>query len=47
MDFWILLWKATLIIGLGAFTVLAVCVTYFGARDIKHLLVTLKEEEKK
>ena len=47
MDFWILLWKVTLIIGLVAFTVLAIGVTFYGARDIKHLLVTLKENEKK
>jgi hypothetical protein len=45
MDFWILLWKATLIIGLTAFTILAIGVTYFGALDVKHLLKTLKNEQ--
>lgn len=44
MDFWILLWKATLIGGLILFGGLSAYVTVFGARDIKHLLQTLKEE---
>jgi hypothetical protein len=44
MEFWIFLWKATLVVGLGAFGVLAIGVTILGARDIKHLLSTLKAE---
>ncbi len=44
MAFWIILWKATLIVGLVAFSVLAIGVTFFGARDVKHLLATLKNE---
>lgn len=47
MEFWILLWKATLIIGLILFGFLSVYVTFFGARDIKHLLQVLKDEQKK
>jgi len=44
MAFWILLWKATLILGLIAFGALAIWVTLFGALDIKHLLKTLKDD---
>ena len=47
MDFWILLWKATLVIGLTAFTILAIGVTYYGAKDVKHLLATLKNDQEK
>lgn len=42
MEFWILLWKVVLIGGLVLFGFLSVYVTIFGARDIKHLLQTLK-----
>ena len=44
MEFWILLWKVTLIGGLLLFGALSIYVTIFGARDIKHLLATLKAE---
>lgn len=44
MEFWILLWKATLIGGLVLFGFLSAYVTVFGARDIKHLLETLKKD---
>lgn len=43
MAFWIILWKVTLVVGLLAFAVLAVWVTIYGARDIKHLLATLRD----
>jgi len=46
MAFWIFLWKATLIGGLTLFGILSVYVTIFGARDVKHLLLTLKNEQK-
>lgn len=42
MDFWILLWKLVFIVGMIAFGILAIWVTIFGARDIVHLLATLK-----
>ena len=44
MEFWITLWKCTLVIGLSVFAVMAVIVTIFGARDIKKLFQTLGEE---
>ena len=44
MEFWVFLWKATFIIGLVLFGGLSAYVTVFGARDIKHLLATLKRE---
>lgn len=43
MDFWILLWKLVFIVGMIAFGILAIWVTIFGARDIVHLLATLRE----
>jgi len=47
MEFWILLWKLTLIGGLTLFGALSIYVTIFGARDIKFLLQTLKTEHEK
>ena len=47
MAFWIILWKVTLIGGLGLFGLLSAYVTIFGARDVKHLLQTLKTEHEK
>ncbi len=47
MEFWIFLWKATLIVGLVLFGILSAYVTIFGARDVKHLLQTLKAEQEK
>lgn len=47
MAFWIFLWKATFIIGMLLFGVLATYVTIFGARDVKHLLTTLNREHGK
>ncbi len=44
LEFWILLWKAVLIGGVGLFAVLAVVVTIGGAFDIRQLFRTLREE---
>lgn len=44
MEFWIALWKYTLIVSLSIFFIVAVVVTYFGALDIKKLFKTLDEE---
>ena len=43
---WELLWKIVLIGVLGIFSVMAVLVTVFGARDIRELLRGLKEDER-
>ncbi len=44
MEFWILLWKAVLIGGVGLFAALAIVVTIGGAADIRRLFQTLREE---
>jgi hypothetical protein len=44
MDFWILLWKAVLIVGMTVFAGMAVWVTIGGARDIKRLFRTLDKQ---
>lgn len=44
LEFWILLWKAVLIGGVGLFAALAVVVTIGGALDIRRLFQTLREE---
>lgn len=44
VEAWMALWKGTLIIGLSVFFVVAIVVTFFGARDIKKLFKTLNEE---
>lgn len=46
LEFWIVLWKAVFIIGIGLFAVLAVGVTVGGARDVRRLLGTLREEHR-
>lgn len=46
LEFWILLWKAVLIIGLALFATLAVVVTVGGALDVRRLLATLREEHR-
>ncbi len=46
MGFWILLWKATLVVGLAVFAGMAVWVTIGGARDIKRLFKRLDEQHK-
>ena len=44
LEFWILLWKAVLIGGVGLFAVLAVVVTIGGAFDIRRLFQSLRED---
>ena len=46
LSFWIALWKGLFIIGVGLFAVLAVVVTIGGARDIRTLLKTLRDEHR-
>lgn len=46
LEFWIVLWKAVLIIGIGLFAALAVGVTIGGARDVRKLLRTLREDHR-
>jgi hypothetical protein len=46
LEFWILLWKVVLIVGLGLFATLAVVVTVGGARDVRRLLATLRDEHR-
>lgn len=45
MDFWMALWKAFLIGGLGIFAVMAVIVTIGGALDIRRMIRDLTEVE--
>ena len=47
VEYWILLWKFVLIVGVGLFAMLAVVVTIGGAFDIRKLLRTLREEHAK
>ncbi len=44
LEYWILLWKAVLIGGVGLFAVLAVVVTIGGAFDVRRLFQTLRED---
>jgi len=44
LEFWIFLWKALLIVGVGMFAALALVVTIGGAFDIRQLFRTLREE---
>lgn len=44
LEFWVFLWKAVLIGGVGLFAALAVVVTIGGALDIRQLFKTLREE---
>ncbi len=43
--FWAGIWKWILVVGSGAFGVLMLCVTVFGAMDIKKLFATLREQQ--
>lgn len=45
LDFWIVLWKGTFIIGVLLFAALAAVVAVGGARDIVRLLRTLRAEK--
>ncbi len=44
VEYWILLWKVVLIVGVGLFAVLAVVVTIGGAADVRELFRTLREQ---
>ncbi len=44
LEFWILLWKAVFVVGVGLFAALAVVVAFGGARDIVRLLRTLRTQ---
>ena len=46
MVFWIYLWKAVLILGLGLFASMAVWVTIGGARDIKKLFKKIGQNDR-
>ncbi len=43
MSAWMGLWKWLLILSVGGFATMAVWVTFQGARDIKSLLISLRE----
>ena len=47
MEFWVLLWKATLVVGMAVFAGMAVWVTIGGARDIKRLFNRLDEQHRR
>ncbi len=47
LEYWIILWKAVLILGVGLFAALAVVVTIGGALDIRRLFKTLHEDHAK
>ena len=42
LEFWIMLWKAVFIVGVGLFAAMAVAVTIGGALDIAKLLRNLR-----
>ena len=42
---WILLWKIVFILALTTFAVMAVFVSVLGARDIRKLLIALRQPE--
>ena len=44
IELWILLWKWVLIVGVALFAVMAVVVTIGGARDVRDLFRTLREQ---
>ena len=44
IELWILLWKSVLIVGVVLFAALAVVVTIGGARDVRDLFRTLREQ---
>jgi len=43
VESWALLWKASLIVSLAAFSIMAIVVTIGGAADIRRLLARLRE----
>ncbi len=44
IEYWVILWKVVLVVGVGLFAILAVVVTIGGAIDIRRLFKTLREE---
>lgn len=46
MAFWVILWKTVFIVTVTLFGIMAVWVTFQGARDIKDLLTALRERHK-
>ena len=42
MTFWMTLWKWLMILSVGSFSIMALWVTFQGARDIKSLLESLR-----
>ena len=44
MAFWIILWKIVFIVGVGAFAIIAIWVTFAGFKDIKSLFATINKE---
>jgi len=46
ISFWIVLWKAVFIVGVGLFSVLAVVVTIGGMFDIRRLFRTLHKQHR-
>ena len=45
VEFWIVLWKLLLVVGVGLFAALTVVVTIGGARDIAKLLRLLRRQQ--
>ena len=41
MGFWVFLWKAVFVLGVGVFAVMAVWVTISGWRDIRELFASI------
>jgi len=46
MAFWMILWKAVFIFGVGIFAVMSVWVTIAGWRDIRRLFARMDEDHK-
>ena len=44
MMFWIILWKAVFILGVGIFAIMSVWVIIAGFKDIKKLFATINKE---
>ncbi|MDA0838028.1 MAG: hypothetical protein O3B01_23345 [Planctomycetota bacterium] len=46
MSFWIFLWKAVFIVGVGLFAVMALWVSIGGAKDVKKMLAKMEIDAK-
>ena len=44
MEGWMLFWSVVLYAGLSLFTIMSVCVTIFGFRDIRRMLEELRRD---